>query len=376
MAPGTYISAFGHVGLIGWLMMGAGFTPESTLIEATEVSVISTQDLAFLTNTVAPDLADSLADIATPLIEDAGLNAGSRVDDSISEMARPTQVAPSRDAVPSTRPSPLVRPIEPDLEVSLDQVQPLPQAETKPTEQLSAIASVRPNMRVAPVEAPDIPDVPKGPTLQLDAAPSIEDAPSEPAEETTAPKEATTQTVTEAENPGEETRAPLSSVRPQTRPASLEVETPDPVKEDPPVGEPTTGTSIEDTLAAVLGTSTGEAEDTTEPENSAPPFTAGQADGLKLAIGSCWNFGAMSTEAMATTVVVRFEMDRDSRPIAGSIEMIEFSGGSQTGANKAFEAARAAINECGEQGYGLPVEQYEYWRLVEMVFNPERMRFR
>jgi hypothetical protein len=93
-------------------------------------------------------------------------------------------------------------------------------------------------------------------------------------------------------------------------------------------------------------------------------------------VQACWNVGALSTEALGTTVVVAFDMARDGRPEQGTMRLLEFSGGSEAAAQQAYEAARRAIIRCGVNGYDLPEESYDHWRQVELVFNPEGMRLR
>jgi hypothetical protein len=55
---------------------------------------------------------------------------------------------------------------------------------------------------------------------------------------------------------------------------------------------------------------------------------------------------------------------------------VSYDGGSQAAAQQAYEAARRAILRCGTNGYDLPAESYDYWRQVELIFNPEGMRLR
>jgi hypothetical protein len=109
---------------------------------------------------------------------------------------------------------------------------------------------------------------------------------------------------------------------------------------------------------------------------SGPPLTQGARDGFRIAVQACWNVGALSTEALGTTVVVAFDMARDGRPEQGTLRLLEFSGGSEAAAQQAYEAARRAIIRCGVNGYDLPEESYDRWRQVELVFNPEGMRLR
>lgn len=109
---------------------------------------------------------------------------------------------------------------------------------------------------------------------------------------------------------------------------------------------------------------------------SGPPLTQGEQDGLRLAVQQCWNVGALSSEALNTTVIIGFSMTPDAVPETGSLRMVRFSGGSEAAAQQAFDAARRAILRCGATGFGLPSEKYDHWRDIEMTFNPESMRFR
>lgn len=105
-------------------------------------------------------------------------------------------------------------------------------------------------------------------------------------------------------------------------------------------------------------------------------LTQAQADGLRLSVQQCWNLGALSTDAMAVTVVVGLSMTPNAMPDVGSIHLISASGGSQAATAQAFEAARRAIIRCAGDGYGLPPDQFEHWRDIHITFNPEGMRIR
>jgi len=115
---------------------------------------------------------------------------------------------------------------------------------------------------------------------------------------------------------------------------------------------------------------------TPTPTPTSPPLSQGVRDGFRVAVQACWNVGALSTEALGTTVVLAFDMARDARPDTGTIRMIEFSGGSQAAAQQAYEAARRAIIRCGSNGFDLPIESYDRWSRVELVFNPNGMSMR
>ena len=100
------------------------------------------------------------------------------------------------------------------------------------------------------------------------------------------------------------------------------------------------------------------------------------ADALRLNIESCWNTGILSTEALNVVVTIGFEMTQDARPVGSSIHMVSATGGSAAAQQAAFEAGRQAIVQCGMDGYGLPQDLYDQWRLVEITFNPARMSTR
>ena len=105
-------------------------------------------------------------------------------------------------------------------------------------------------------------------------------------------------------------------------------------------------------------------------------MTSGERDALRVAVQQCWNVGALSSEALRVTVTVGVDMNRDGSPDIASIRQVSAEGGSDAAIRQAFEAARRAIIRCGARGFPLPVEKYDQWRDIEMVFNPERMRIR
>src|SRR5699024_6092175 len=150
------------------------------------------------------------------------------------------------------------------------------------------------------------------------------DTPREEAE-ATAPEAAATEIVTEADEVEE--AAPLNAVRPKTRPQQLrpapqpeaqpETQTAEATEPEP---EPSTDSaSVEDALAAALVGAATEAP--SSPISAGPPLTAGEKDGLRIAVQNCWNTGSLSTDALKTTVTVAFEMSEDARPVEGSIRM-------------------------------------------------------
>jgi biopolymer transport protein ExbD len=230
-----------------------------------------------------------------------------------------------------------------------------------------------PAPRVAPEPTPVPPvEAERAPQVVEQTAP--EPAPEAPVVEEqpqAAPEAATTRIITEADRPVE--TAPVESIRPRARPPRP-VRTAEPAPETPrETPTPPRDDAVRDAVAAALS-------DTNRPAAAAapsgPPMTDGEKDGLRIAVQQCWNTGALSTDALRTTVTVAVSMARDGRPEVGSIRMLGFEGGSQASAQQAYEAARRAIIRCGANGFNLPVEKYDHWRDIEMVFNPERMRIR
>lgn len=176
----------------------------------------------------------------------------------------------------------------------------------------------------------------------------------EPAEEEPTPASSRTET---AEKPAD---------KPADKPAEKPAETP---RKDE--------ASIDAALAEAMGG--GEepaAEKPASPARSGPPVTSGEKDAFRVAVQQCWNVGALSSDALSTTVTVAMSLSQDGKPDAGSIRMIESSGGTDAGARQAFEAARRAIIRCGARGFPLPPEKYDQWREVEMVFDPSGMRMK
>lgn len=107
-----------------------------------------------------------------------------------------------------------------------------------------------------------------------------------------------------------------------------------------------------------------------------PPLTHGEKEAFGLAVGQCWNVGSLTASARATTVVVAFDMQRNGKPVTESIRMVDFRGGSEADADRAFGAARRAIIRCGTKGFMLPVEKFDQWRKLEATFDSEGMQFR
>lgn len=341
MGPGTYLSGLGHVGLVGWLVFGAGFTPRPQVPEITPVTIVSPavfdpvlaapQPTAIQEQPAELEPTPVAAETQTPTAQDPD-TAPPRVDPVDSEPA------PSLDAVPVTDPTPAVEPSlgPPDLTLT-SSVRPKPRPAVRVT-----------NENTAGEDTPTTAD-PVTATVDADTAPA-----ADPVDVETPPTATASEIVTEAETPS---GAPTSSKRPNARPAP-QVAQEEPAQDDN--GE---------ALAAALAEALSGAEEPAPPA----PLTAAELQGLQLQM-HCWNVGSLSTDALATKIVVAVELTRDARPVPSSIQLVEVLEGSQSGADQAFEAAKRGILECGASGFDLPDEKFPLWRRLELVFNPESMR--
>lgn len=371
MNPGQVISAAGHATLIGWMVLGGIFRTEALPIEATEVSVISGE--AFAALMAAQNAPNSVTEVAQPAQPDVATEA---VDVPQPETT-PEQGAPQTTEAPAIDNAPDVTELTPPPDAEVSDEAPVllrPQLESAvEAPQVSDRPIPRPSEKIAPeVVAPPEPDV----VPDLVEQQAIEQAETgeniaEP-QDATAPEEAADEIVTEAETPA---AAPETSLRPPprrpTRPAvqAAEAET---SAEPKPAAEPADASSaVNDALAEALG-QVSEAP-------SAPsglPLSFGEKDALRVAVQACWNTNALSSAALATTVVVAVSLTQNGKPVLSSIRQVGSEGGDASSVEKAFGAARRAIIICGARGFQLPSDKYEQWKDIEMTFNPERMRIK
>ena len=350
--------------------------------QSQDVSIISAEEFARLSEQqVAPEVAeDPVAPQVPPEPETTPVIPERPTPVPETPPAQPdpieTPVEEAEPEPPAPEPTPEVPSIVPDAPDVPEIVTDLPQtAEPETAQQTDRVAP-------EPVQAPE-PDTQVDDVAQDEVAPDEGADANQPVQEATAPEAASDRIVTEAEADDAEPTAPLASVRPLTRPArpSPEPEQPqetqtataeensDPAPEPNPEVE---SSAVDDALAEALAGS-GEVE---APEPSGPPMTRGEKDALRIAVSQCWNVGSLSSEALRTSVVVGVTLSREGVPDIGSIRMLSSSGGSDSSAKQAYEAARRAIIRCGSRGFDLPADKFAQWRDIEMTFNPEGMRIR
>jgi hypothetical protein len=353
MKTGQIISGAGHVGLIAWAVVGGAFRADPPPFEVREVTAISAEEFAALD---APQSRpEAGANVDTPETPAAG-EAPSLAPraDAAPEVSRPEAAPGARPDTAPERPEPA-----PPARAEVGEAPPDMPAPQQDTAALVPEAETRQQPRQAPRVAPE-PVAPPDPELRIDEVDRPETAPDdtaepvEPEDDPAAREEATTEIVTEAEEPG---AAPARSLRPRARPQRTaqeapEREAPAPAEDADPSPE-VDDTAVDDAVAAALG------------ETGNPAETAEE----------CWNVGGLGSEALATTVTVAFSLSRDGK-LTATPTLVSATGGDQGAARVAFRAARSAIINCGRRGFDLPAGKYERWRDIEMTFNPENMRIK
>ncbi len=285
------------------------------------------------------------------------------------ELTQAASLPPAPEPTPDPAPQPEVQPQSPEISAPPLGAEDAPPSDT-PTPEAAP--------RVAPTPAPaPPPDAEIAPTV-VEATPEPDTQSETPFEQevTQAPEAATTQIVTEAETPAASLApiaSPVPTARPQ-RPTPEPTPEPEPQPEPEPEPAPETADPLADAIAAVVADAVSAPATPSVP--SGPPLSSGEVDGLIADVRACWNVGALSSEAQRTIVTIAVTLGQDGRPDAGSIRMIDSSGGSDASVSQAFEAGRRAILRCGANGFNLPPEKYDQWQTIEMVFNPEQMRLR
>lgn len=385
MNTGQVISGIGHAGLILWALLGGLLFPpdEPPEVAVTEVSLMSGAEFAEMVAAVPPQ--PEAPAVETPP-EPAAEAPPPEPEPAVEPPPAPE---PTPEPVAEPRPEPLP---DPAPEAAPPEPQPLPVAEDPVSAPvITARPRPRPAERVAslPTEEPP-PELATAPDAVPEVAP--EPAPETPVVEEerppAAPEEAGTELLTEA-NREEATNVASGSVRPRPRPARIQTppeavetasaevldpapRTPEEAPAETPPEDAAESAADADAIAAALAEAGAAITSSAVP--SGPPMTAGEKDGLRVAVGKCWNLGSSSTDALSTTVTIGVSMTPEGKPSA--VRLISSSGPSDIGANIAFEAARRAVLNCGRNGFPLPPEKYDQWSEIEMVFNPDGMRLR
>ncbi|WP_341367096.1 energy transducer TonB [Yoonia sp. BS5-3] len=377
---GTTVSAIGHAGLIGWLILGWGFDAEPLEFSTTTVTVISGEEFEQAQAASTPD--PGAADPATPTPPEVDVTPPS---------------APAAQEPPD--PTPLPDPVEPPAEDTPPPSAPVPPAPADVSDDLP----IEPPAPVTPPPTPDVeisdrptprpaeritsqPNDPPPPDASVDdivresVAPD-DDAPADivaEEQDPTAPEASAPEIAIADEEPSTVLE---TSMRPQVRPSRPEPPAPEQVAEVADTQEPVEPTEPDTNAADAAAEALAEAlaEATAEPAAEAPaadpgpPMSGAERDSFRIAVNGCWNVDPGSV-ASRVTVEVGFNLDRNGL-VQGDVRLIS-SNGDQASTNTAFEAARRAILRCQSGGYQLPAEKYEQWKEVVITFDPSGMRLR
>ncbi len=374
--PGTYISAIGHVGLIGWLLLGWGLSSDPLEFDTMTVTTVSGEEFAALTN------------------------AASTPDPGTAEPTAPVQPAtdtapPAPAEEPPTEIAPPPDPVEPPV----SETPPPPPPEAPPVTDVTDVAPADPNPPAPAPAAPDLPPSDDPTPRPSDVVTSTPNAPPPPdavpddiareevvqdpeatpevateEQEQTAPEESTSEIVIADETPS---GAVETSIRPSARPSrptppepveEPEEETQTAEAEQPTPAEPETDDAVAAALEAALAASE-------EPAVAAgPPMTGSEREAFRVAVNRCWNVDPGSVAARVT-VEIGFSLDRSGKVVGNQVNLLG-SDGDQGATNTAFEAARRAILRCQSNGYQLPADKFDQWKDVVITFDPSGMRLR
>ena len=366
--PGMYISAVGHLGLIGWLLLGWGMQSQPLPMQIMDVSVMSGEEF------------EQMMAARTPVPGDAPPTA---------PVQPQIDLAPPPPAVETPpEPAPPPKPVETPMSEALP-----PPAPEMPPADVTDAAPAAPAPPEMPVPAPDLPpsdDPTQAPANRIASTPvappppdaQISDIAREavvpdetataevavPEQQATAPEQTATEIVIADERPRGAVERSLRPIARPARPASpAAAAAPQTATEPAPAPVPDTSDAVADALAAAVAASAAPAV------QAGPPMTGTERDSFRIAVNSCWNVDPGSVAARVI-VEIGFTLNRDGT-LDGEPRLLS-SDGDQSATSTAFEAARRAILRCQRGGYQLPAEKYDQWREVVITFDPSGMRLR
>ncbi len=390
METGTKISVSAHAVIIAVALFWPLFegSKDVQTVQISDVSLISTEEFLSL-QAPAPKAA-----MAAPTLPEQAVP-----DDQVAILQPEPEPAPTPAPPPPAIAEPVTEPEPPAPDVGVLTEPPTAtpaiedQAGEDKPEPPQPDATPAPSPRVASENNPEAPtdaEVAK----EAEKASEESETADKPVEATTekAPKQSSTEIVTEAEKP-KETLAPVKSVRPKSRPADLltrrEEPEPEPeVKPEPekvakaepkpkpePKPAPKPAESPEDLIAKQIAADMAAAEKQTAtagPGGSGQALTDTERKGLVVAVQDCWSvpIGIQNASELVVTLAVDLAPNGGLSSSPKLIEPSTADGQIQ----QAFEAARRALIACAP--YDLPPEKYETWKRLEVVFNPKNMVLR
>ncbi|MBI1210480.1 MAG: hypothetical protein GC190_03380 [Alphaproteobacteria bacterium] len=99
-------------------------------------------------------------------------------------------------------------------------------------------------------------------------------------------------------------------------------------------------------------------------------LTMSEIDALKAQMMKCWNvpIGAPDPRALILSLKIRLNQDGS---VAGTPQLVETQSLSDPYFRAASESAIRAVKMCAP--YSLPVDKYDAWSNVTVVFDPTKM---
>ena len=373
METGVKISGTAHGVLICAAVFGAPIfsSDNENTIKVSEVSLISSEEFA----AVYSGNTDPI-EVEKPKIIPVEIPKPEEV--VVKPKIKPEVITPPKEAEP-----------EPVGDTDVEDPAPVAEIEKNGETTPDPIEDVAPKQaEVISDEVVTAPEEPTEPDTKQVAAtaptPSDEKVavkPEEP-EQPAAPKETTTEIVTEAEKKVSEL-APARTSRPKGRPKDLKLAVKEPEKpvepvkpeesEQPQDNQQSIEDQIAEDIAKAIAEANAEAAETTSAVVSGPPLNGSEMSGLVFAIQQCWNVPIGLQNDASNVVTMGISLTQDGR-LSGEPIRISPETNSATGIVQAFDAARRALIRC--QPYTLPPEKYETWREMEIVFNPRNMVLR
>ena len=406
---GHYISGSAHAGILSWLLLGSWFAPpEPVPIESVSVAMISSAEFAAMTmSDESPQATQLTIEVLSPseqekldlLMPSQIKSIAQVVEIDMVSNAEAQEVKPQTPN-PSGLPSPSLAEDMPSLnkpsqnDFALLRAPEVIDAPRK-AKRISTLATAPPppEMKVddklldealppgiaapSPVEDPPIvQDI----TSAAQKETSVEITPELSKEIPSAPKvslnpQSTKEVLQNIEPPAEfieepqelpQTSAPQTSLRPKTRPQREE---PARFKE---VEKAETSTALSDQVNSVVSRAL------TEVVRSS--LTEGQKGEIRStvqnAIRPYWHV-LPGSPASNVVIVVRLEFDRTGTVKEDSIELISSVGENEKAVRTAFRKAKTAIKRASlQRAFKLPVETFDGWKVLDLEFDPEKMRKR
>jgi hypothetical protein len=85
-----------------------------------------------------------------------------------------------------------------------------------------------------------------------------------------------------------------------------------------------------------------------------------------------WNLGAADADELRSSVVVRVSFEPDGKPIA--FELIDADGPNDAATERLFQSVRRAVLRAyNDGGLPLPEDEYDSWRVLDLVFDANGM---